>query len=209
MAKLIGIDIRTRYVRAVLLATNYRKLTLAGVAEVDRTQFSDLASARALCLVSIAPHSDAIAVAIDGDVAFIHRLKLPPTAMKQLTEVIPFELEAQVPVDIDELVYDFIQLPRVWDRARRSTSWPPPFVPITSGSASSSSRAPCRATCSVSRPGRWLLANLATVIWSIRIRAGRRSRMRHRLVSIVQPVVPGIRAYTLHRSVGSAGVGEA
>ena len=64
------------------------------------------------CLLPLAPHSDAVAVAVDGDHAFIHRLRLPPTALKQLSEVIPFELEAQVPVDIDDLVYDYLQLRR-------------------------------------------------------------------------------------------------
>jgi general secretion pathway protein L len=31
---------------------------------------------------------------------------LPPTAMKQINEVVPFELEAQIPIDFAELVYD-------------------------------------------------------------------------------------------------------
>ncbi len=112
MAKIIGIDIQNRHVRATLLVASFRKMTLEAVSEVDRSQIPDLDEAVRACLVPLVPHSDAVAVAVDGDVAFIHRLRLPPTALKQLAEVIPFELEAQVPVDIDDLVYDFIQLPR-------------------------------------------------------------------------------------------------
>ena len=112
MAKLIGIDIRNRAVRAVLLATSYRKVSLVSLVEVDRSEFPNLNEAVQTCLLPLAPHSDAVAVAVEGDAAFIHRLRLPPTAMKQLGQVIPFELEAQVPVDMSELVYDFIKLPR-------------------------------------------------------------------------------------------------
>src|SRR5450432_1741734 len=111
MAKIIGLDIRNRHVRAVLLGTSYRKITLLSLAEVDRSQFAGLDEAVQACLLPLVPHSDGIAVAVDGDTAFVHRLRLPPTAMKQLSEVVPFELEAQVPVDIDELVYDWLLLP--------------------------------------------------------------------------------------------------
>src|SRR2546426_502791 len=112
MAKIIGIDIQGRYVRAALLSTSYRKIALESLMEIDRTQIPGLDEAVQACLLPLVPHSDAIAVAVDGDAAFVHRLRLPVTAAKQLSEVIPFELEAQVPVDIDELVYDFIELPR-------------------------------------------------------------------------------------------------
>jgi general secretion pathway protein L len=112
MAKIIGIDIRNRHVRAVLLATSYRKVALEALVEIDRSQFQDLDQAVQACLMPLVPHSDAVAVSVDGEAAFIHRLRLPPTAMKQLSEVIPFELEAQVPVDISELVFDWINLPR-------------------------------------------------------------------------------------------------
>lgn len=112
MAKIIGLDIRNRHVRAVLLSTSYRKTTLLSLAEVDRAQYLGLDEAVQACLLPLVPHNDGIAVAVDGDAAFVHRLRLPPTALKQLAEVVPFELEAQVPVDIDELVYDWLLLPR-------------------------------------------------------------------------------------------------
>lgn len=112
MAKLIGLDIQQRFVRAVLLATSYRKTSLAALSEVSRAQFGTLEEAVQACLLSMAPQSDSVAIAVDGDVAFIRRLQLPRTAEKQLAEVIPFELEAQVPVEMDQLVYDWVKLPR-------------------------------------------------------------------------------------------------
>jgi general secretion pathway protein L len=112
MAKIIGLDIRNRHVRAVRLSTSYRAITLEAAVEVDRAQYLGLDEAVQACLLSIVPQSDGIAVSVDGDAAFVHRLRLPPTAMKQLADVVPFELEAQVPVDIDDLVYDWVLLPR-------------------------------------------------------------------------------------------------
>lgn len=115
MAKLIGIDIRGRFVRAVLLGTSYRRIALESLAEIDRAQFPALEQAVQACLLPLMQHADAIAVAIDGDVSFVHRLTLPSTAQKQLADVIPYELEAQVPVDIDSLVFDYTVLPRRGD----------------------------------------------------------------------------------------------
>jgi general secretion pathway protein L len=112
MAKLIGIDIRGRFVRAVLLGTSYRRVALESLAEIDRAQFPALEQAVQACLLPLLQHADALAVAIDGDVSFVHRLSLPPTAQKQLAEVIPYELEAQIPVDIESLVFDYLVLPR-------------------------------------------------------------------------------------------------
>ncbi len=112
MANIIGIDIQNRHIRATLLVTRYRKITLGAFSEIDRAETQGLEEALRACLLPIIHQSDAVAVAVDGDVAFIHRMSLPPTALKQLSEVIPFELEAQVPVDIDDLVFDFVQLPR-------------------------------------------------------------------------------------------------
>ncbi len=112
MGKLIGLDIRARYVRAVLLRTSYRRVTLESLAEIDRTQLPGLEEAVQACLLPLIPHSDGVAVAVDGDHAFVHRLSMPSTALKQLDEVVPFELEAQVPVDFDTLVYDYVNLPR-------------------------------------------------------------------------------------------------
>src|SRR5689334_20755759 len=112
MAKIIGIDIQSRHVRATLLVTTYRKISIEALSEIDRSETPSVEEAVQACLLPIIHQSDSVAVAVDGDVAFIHRLTLPSTSLKQLAEVIPFELEAQVPVDIDDLVYDFVQLPR-------------------------------------------------------------------------------------------------
>lgn len=106
MARLVGIDIRASHVRAVLLRTSYKKVTIEQLHEIDVSVVPSHDDALRAVVLPLAQHSESLAVAVEGDQSFIHRIPLPKTALKQLDEVLPFEVEAQIPVDIDELVYD-------------------------------------------------------------------------------------------------------
>lgn len=112
MARLVGIDLRSSHVRAVLLHTSYRRVVVERMLEVEVASPEDIEQALAACALPLVQHSESVSVAMDGEQTFLHRLKLPSTALKQLAEVIPFELEAQIPVDFDELVYDYRVLRR-------------------------------------------------------------------------------------------------
>ena len=57
---------------------------------------------------------DSASVAIEGYRAAVHTLSLPASAQKQLAEVLPFELEAAMPVDMAESIFDY----RVLTKAR-------------------------------------------------------------------------------------------
>ncbi|HWZ89571.1 MAG TPA: pilus assembly protein PilM [Polyangiaceae bacterium] len=107
MARYIGIDIGSSHVRALLLTTGYKRIAIEAIQEVAIDATESLEHAIQLCAAGMLPHSDGIAVAVEGDSAFVHRMKLPVTARKQLDLVLPFELESQMPVDMAELVYDY------------------------------------------------------------------------------------------------------
>jgi general secretion pathway protein L len=107
MARYIGIDIGSSQVRALLLSTGYKRVAIEAINEVALDSVESLEKALEVCVTSMLPHSDGIAVAIDGDGAFVHRLKLPLTARKQIDAVLPFELESQLPIDMADLVYDY------------------------------------------------------------------------------------------------------
>jgi len=123
MARLIGIDIRASHVRAALLRTSYRKIELEQLNEVDISHVASTEQAIQACLLPMLPHADGLAGSIEGEHAFIHRITLPATAAKRLEEILPFELEAQVPVDIAELVWDY--------RSLKRTSNTQPIVTLT------------------------------------------------------------------------------
>ena len=106
MAGFVGIDIGKTHVRAASLSVGYKRLSLARLEEVALDSATSLESALQQAFAPLVEHADGLAVAIDGDQCFIHRISIPATAQKRLEEVLPFEVEANVPVDIDELVFD-------------------------------------------------------------------------------------------------------
>jgi general secretion pathway protein L len=80
--------------------------------EVNISDVESLEQALQAVALPMLQQSESVAVAIEGESAFVHRISLPATALKQLDEILPFEIEAQIPVDIDQLVYDYRVLKR-------------------------------------------------------------------------------------------------
>jgi general secretion pathway protein L len=112
VGRFLGIDVGSQVVSAAVLEIGYRKLALIATREVAVDSMPSLEEAVRACATPLLEHLDGMAAAIDGDVTFTHRITLPPTAMKQIDEVLQFELEAAVPVDLDELVWGYRLLPR-------------------------------------------------------------------------------------------------
>jgi general secretion pathway protein L len=167
MARFIGLDIGARYVRVALLTTGYRRLTVERLEEVAITDLEQVGAAITTAASHLLVHTDGLCAAIDGDRCFVHRITLPATAAKQLAEVLPFEIEAQVPVDLEELVYDYRLLARASNQA--------PVTVLMAAARSEHVRArielvrqalgrePERITC-----GSMVLANLAAVSPTLR-----------------------------------------
>jgi general secretion pathway protein L len=112
----LGIDIGTTSVKAALVRSAYRKLALARLASSDVSSPGGTAAAvRAAVSAAMegeAQGADAIAVSVEGSRVAVHRLTLPGTAQKQLAEVLTYELEAQVPFDLEGAVFDWRLLGR-------------------------------------------------------------------------------------------------
>src|SRR3954469_19633326 len=167
MAGFVGIDIGNTHVRAASISVGYKRLSIGRLEEVALDSAPSLERALQMACAPLLEHSDGLAVAIDGDQCFIHRIAIPATAAKRLEEVLPFEVEAQVPVDIDELVFDHRSL-----RRRASTD---PVVVMTAAARIETVRAridlirdalgrqPDRVGC-----GPLVLANLASVLSPLR-----------------------------------------
>ncbi len=112
MTKHLGIDIRSTHIRVAELDVSYRRTAIHTLYEVDRSHFPTLVEALKNCAGPLLEEAETIATAVAGEQAFFHRIELPLTAQRQLEEVLPFELEAQVPIDIDELTFDYRTLTR-------------------------------------------------------------------------------------------------
>ena len=103
MSRILGIDIGKAVVRVAVLRANYRKITLEALAEtpVVGTELDAIRSA-------VGAHKpDGIAIAISGEKTYYRTVDLPAAAIKEIDNVLPFELEAQLPFEMTEAVFDY------------------------------------------------------------------------------------------------------
>jgi general secretion pathway protein L len=121
MAKYLGIDIGTTSVRAVSVRSSYRRVVIEAMAEADLAASPTLAEAIRAAAASLVSPGESIAVNLAGERTFVRRIAIPPAAQRRLEEVLPFELEAELPFEISEAVYDHFVL-------RRATSDDP--IPV-------------------------------------------------------------------------------
>ncbi len=115
MSTWLGIDIGTTAVKVAVIRTAYRKVQLAGLASVEVAQAGGVAEALAQAARAAvgegAGLGDALAVSLEGARGTVKVVGLPASALKQVAEVLPFELESQLPFDIAEAVFDYRILP--------------------------------------------------------------------------------------------------
>jgi general secretion pathway protein L len=113
----LGIDIGSTSIKVAVVRSAYRKISLVALAAADVSTSGGVVpavrDAVAKALIDEKQGFDAVATAVDGGRAAIHRLALPATAQKQLADVLGYELEAQVPFDLDTAVFDWKPLDRV------------------------------------------------------------------------------------------------
>lgn len=115
MSTWLGIDIGTTAVKVAVIRTAYRKLHLAGLASVEVAQAGGVAEALTQATRMVMGEGgglgDGIAISIEGQRGTIKVIGLPGSALKQISEVLPFELESQLPFDIEDAVFDYRVLP--------------------------------------------------------------------------------------------------
>ena len=107
----IGIDIGKAAVKVAVMRWQSRRLELLGLCAVEiaqdqPVQFAVTEAVRAALGAATLASSDAVAVALPGSLVSTKVLTLPSSANKQLHEILTFELDAQLPFDITEAVFD-------------------------------------------------------------------------------------------------------
>jgi len=103
MSRILGIDIGKAVVRVALLRANYRKTILEALVEMPVVG-TEIEAIRA----AVGTHkADGIAIAISGEKTYYRTVDLPASALKEIENVLPFELEAQLPFEMTEAVFDY------------------------------------------------------------------------------------------------------
>ncbi len=126
----LGIDIGSSAVKVAAVRTAYRKTSLDALVRVDvvrDTSGAEVGSALRAAVeaaLAAAGQPDAVAVSVDGTRATVRTVGLPAGAIKQVAEVLPFELEAQIPFEMDESVFDYRVLPRARDADGEASTVP-------------------------------------------------------------------------------------
>ncbi|MBX7113340.1 MAG: pilus assembly protein PilM [Myxococcaceae bacterium] len=109
MARILGLDLGSYSLKAVLLETNLRGSALRKWVEVPRLE-GDKAQTLASALTALnagALHADQVIVSVPGLHFATHTFALPFTDPKRIDATLPFEVEGQLPFDISEAVFDY------------------------------------------------------------------------------------------------------
>jgi general secretion pathway protein L len=97
-------------VRAALIRAAYRKVHLEALGEVA---IADAGSeAEAIRAAAGIARPDAAAIALSGEQSFFRRIELPAAAQKEIENILGFELEATVPFEMDDAIFDYRVLKR-------------------------------------------------------------------------------------------------
>ena len=115
MAKYLGIDVGSSHVRAVLVRTSYRRIAIEAMTEFDRRAAPTLDEVVRMAASPLVSPGESLAINLEGEKTFLRRIDIPAAAQKQLTEVLPYELEAELPFELSEAVYDYAILKRTSD----------------------------------------------------------------------------------------------
>ncbi|KYF79596.1 general secretion pathway protein GspL [Sorangium cellulosum] len=110
MHRLLGIDAGKSVVRAALIRTAYRRVFVEALGEVAVT---DAVSEAEAIRAAVGLHRpDGAAIALSGERSFYRRLDLPAAAQKEVENILGFELEATVPFEMEDAVFDYRMLKR-------------------------------------------------------------------------------------------------
>jgi general secretion pathway protein L len=108
MARILGLDLGSHTVKAVLFETSMRAYSTHLVAAVKRAQEGDRSETlRAALRQLFAEHpiqADQVIVALSGPT---HGITLPFTDARRIEQTLPFEIEGQLPFDLESAVFDY------------------------------------------------------------------------------------------------------
>ncbi len=112
MARLVGIESCSTHARAAVLQSQYRGFKLVAFRQVEVQPDQPPGEALQQLLLPLVQQGDHVSCCLSGDSIFVREIELPAAAAKQLEDVVPYEIEAQVPIDLDELCFDYRALPK-------------------------------------------------------------------------------------------------
>lgn len=110
MSRLLGIDATKTTVRTAIVNSSYKRVTVESFGEASVLDAGSEEAAIRAAVGALKP--DAAAIALSGERSFYRRIDLPAAAVKEIQNVLGFELEATIPFEITDAIYDYRLLKR-------------------------------------------------------------------------------------------------
>lgn len=110
--RILGIDVGTSAIKAIQVSRTLKAAQVTGYASARVPAGSEPTQVAEILKDLIAQHhleSDRYLVAVGTQEAFIRRVSLPFTSERKISQVLGFDLEADLPLGIEDLVVDFVK----------------------------------------------------------------------------------------------------
>lgn len=110
MARILGLDLGSHTLKGLVLETTLRGTQVKGWAEVPVPQEGERLDRLRVALPQLLAKgllADQIVIALPGLGLATHQITLPFTDPKRIEATVGFEVEAQLPFDLSEAVYDY------------------------------------------------------------------------------------------------------
>jgi type IV pilus assembly protein PilM len=121
----VGLDLGSHTVKAVVVRMGLRGSEVVGfdtepVPAVEAGQSVDRAviDAAGRLVKRLGPALDTVHCAVAGESAYLETVMLPAGASRRLEQVLRFELDEALPYDIEDAVFDHVELGRTGDEVR-------------------------------------------------------------------------------------------
>src|SRR5687768_13156342 len=110
MARILGLDLGSHSVKGVVFESTMRGYQTRAFGTVRRGEGDKAETLRAALteLFQKFPlQAEQVIIALPGPALATHVLSFPFTEPKKIEQALPFEVEAQLPFDLSEVVYDY------------------------------------------------------------------------------------------------------
>lgn len=110
--KILALDIGAHSVRAAAVESSFRDYKVTGLFEEEAAKGQSLGDLMRAFLAKHELQADTVLVTIPGELATQRMFALPFRDKKKLSQTVSFELESQVPFDLDDVIIDYQVLHR-------------------------------------------------------------------------------------------------
>src|SRR5690606_6484485 len=113
MSRVVGLDVRADRVRIAVVRGGLRTVVVESMKSAARAPDQPFEEVVRELMVELSAGGrvDGVITGVPARQAFIQYARFPKSAQKRIDQLLPFELEADLPLDIDDLVFTHQPLP--------------------------------------------------------------------------------------------------